>query len=216
VFQRQEVPVCVRLALAVPVAAALLAGGCDDTFISISSDGRIEVLVTSSGPGDDDDGFRVTVDDSTTQFLMPGGSVTLTGLSQGSHRVLLAGLAENCRVEGANPRPVVVTADRRASVTFLVLCERTTTGALAISVATTGDLVDTDGYLLVVGEAGARRIANSANETFSGLLPGMHLVMLKDVAHGCALEGGNPQPAVVVAGETAPVRLVVKCGVGTQ
>lgn len=201
-----------RLALSVPIAALALASGCEDTFISISSDGRIEVAVNTIGPGSDDDGFRVTVDGRTTENLALGGGVALTGLSQGSHSVLLGGLADNCRVEGANPRTVVVGADGSASVTFVVSCERGTTGALSITVVTTGEPADHDGYLLVVGESGVRPIPSSARETFTGLPPGAHLVELKNMAAGCALEGGNPQPAVVVAGETEPVGLVVRCG----
>jgi hypothetical protein len=205
-----------RLALSVPVAALALAGGCEDTFISTSSDGRIEVVVNTTGPGSDDDGFRLTVDGNTTEFLVAGGAAALTGLSQGSHSVLLGGLADNCRVEGDNPRTVVVGADGTAGVTFVVSCERGTTGTLFITVATTGEPADSDGYLLVVGESGVRPIASSANETFTGLPPGVHQVMLKNLAAGCALEGGNPQPAVVVAGETEPVGLVVRCGSATQ
>jgi hypothetical protein len=205
-----------RIALSLPVAALALVGGCDDTFISISSDGRIDVIISSVGPGGIGGGLRLTVDGSTTEFLIASGSATLTGLSQGSHSVLLGGLPDNCGVEGANPRTVVVTADGTAALTFVVFCDRSTTGALSIRVATTGEPADSDGYLLVVGEGGVRLIASSATETFTGLPAGVHLVELKNIAPGCKLEGGNPQPAVVVAGRTESVGLVVNCGAPTR
>jgi hypothetical protein len=199
------------------LAALVLLAGCGDTFfLSTDSSGRLEVVISSSGDGGDDDGFSITVDGTAAAVLTPGGRATLTGLAPGRHSVLLGGLAENCVVAGANPRTVVVGADGGASVAFDVFCERASTGALAIEVATTGQPADSDGYLLVVGEGGVRPISSGASETFTGLPPGTHLVMLKNVAAGCALEGGNPQRVVVEVGKTTPVRLMVRCGAPTQ
>jgi hypothetical protein len=201
--------------LLVPVAAALTAG-CGDTFISTSSDGRIEVAVSSSGTGFDDDGFSITVDGGTTEFLVSGGTATLTGLAPGSHVVLLTGLAENCVAEGANPRTVTVRGDGTASVAFAVHCDPARTGTLSVTISTIGQPADTDGYRLVVGEGGVRFVASSATETFTALPAGVRLVMLKDLAPGCVLDGGNPQPAVVIAGRTATLSLRIRCGGSTR
>src|SRR6187397_675656 len=111
-----------RLHPLVQLAVLALAAGCDETLISISSDGRIEVAVSTNGSDPDIDGFSVTVDGGTASFVAPGGSVVLDSLSEGSHSVLLTGLAENCRVEGTNPRIVVVGQDARATVSFDVRC----------------------------------------------------------------------------------------------
>jgi hypothetical protein len=201
-----------RLAL----VALGFAVGCGDTFISVDSDGRLEVVVSSSGDGVDNDGFTISVDGADVGQLAQGGRATLDGLSPGNHTVLLGGLAGNCVVVGANPRTVAVGADGTAAVTFDIFCERATTGGLAIQVATIGQPPDSDGYLLVVGEGGVRGIPSNADESFTGLPAGVHLVMLKNLAAGCALEGGNPQPAAVEAGETTSVRLVVRCGAPRQ
>ena len=187
--------------------------GCGDTLISVSTDGRIEISVTTTGLDVDADGFSVSVDGGTQQFVATGGRVTLTGLSAGSHSVFLSGLAENCHVDGSNPRTVVVGGDGRAAVGFSVVCARATTGGFTILVATTGTPVDPDGYVLAVAGVPFRPIGISASETFTGLVPGVHLVTLKDLATGCAVDGGNPQPFTVVAGKTVQVRLTVVCGV---
>jgi hypothetical protein len=105
-----------------------------------------------------------------------------------------------------------VGTDGTAQVAFSVRCERATTGALTIVVGTTGEPGDPDGYRLVVDGGGIRRIGASASETFAGLAEGVHLVMLKDVANGCAVQGGNPQPLTVAAGMTVRAGLVVSCG----
>ncbi len=116
---------CARLALAVPLLAAGLAGGCGETMISISTDGRIEVAVNTTGSDVDTDGFSVSVDGGTARFVAAGGAVTLADLSPGSHSVLLTGLAENCRVDGTNPQPVTVVAGRTVLVPLMVNCGAT-------------------------------------------------------------------------------------------
>jgi hypothetical protein len=113
-----------RLHPLVSFAVLALAAGCDETFISVSSDGQIEVTISTNGSDPDSDGFSVTVDGGTARLVAPGGSVVLDGLSEGSHSVLLNGLAENCRVEGTNPRDVVVGPDGQAHVSFDVSCAR--------------------------------------------------------------------------------------------
>ena len=111
-----------RLQLLVSLAVLAFAAGCDETFISVSSDGRIEVAVSTNGSGFD--GLSVIVDGGTARFIAPGGSVVLDGLSEGSHSILLSGLPATCRVEGTNPRDVVVGPDGQAQVSFDVSCAR--------------------------------------------------------------------------------------------
>jgi hypothetical protein len=200
-----------RLQSLVPLAVLGLAAGCGETFISVSSDGRIEVSVSTAGTDPDSDGFSITVDGGTARFVAPGGSVVLDSLSEGSHSVLLSGLAENCQVLGSNPRSVVVGPDGQANVSFDVRCAPATTGGFTIQVSTSGAMPDTDGYALAVAGSDIRGIAPDANETFTGLAPGVHLVTLKDVDAPCAVAGGNPQPFTVVAGKTVLVQLVVLC-----
>jgi hypothetical protein len=212
VLQRLEVSMRVPLALALPAAVLALAAGCSDTMISVSSDGRIEVAVSTTGADVDLDGFSVSVDGGVEQFVAPGARVTLAHVAPGSHSVRLSGLAENCHVVGSNPRAVVVGLDGTATMDFEVSCSRPATGGFTIIVGTAGGPADPDGYILAVAGGGLRPIGTSATETFTDLVPGVHLVTLKDVAEGCALAGGNPQPFTVVAGKTVQIRLTVNCG----
>jgi hypothetical protein len=105
-----------------PLLCLAVAAGCESAF-SISSDGIIHVLVTSSGSGVDADGFTLTVDGGDPRFVSSGGSVTLDGLAQGTHTVLLSGIAANCAVQGDNPRSVLMGPDGGATLSFAVACE---------------------------------------------------------------------------------------------
>jgi hypothetical protein len=204
--------VSIRLHPFVALAVLAFTAGCDETLISVSSDGRIEVAVSTNGSDPDVDGFSVTVDGGTARFVAPGGSVVLDSLREGSHTVLLTGLAENCQVEGTNPRVVVVDQDARATVSFDVRCAPATTGGFTIQVSTSGAEPDTDGYALAVAGGDIRSIGPNASETFHGLAPGVHLVTLKDLDVPCVVAGGNPQPFTVVPGKAVLVRLAVVCG----
>ena len=107
-----------RLAL---LASLCIAAGCGETFISISSDGRIEVAVSTDGGGTG--GLTITVDGGAAQAVPAAGIVVLSGLAEGRHSVLLGGLAEGCVVDGGNPRVVDVDRGGTASVSFAVRCE---------------------------------------------------------------------------------------------
>ncbi|MDQ3137960.1 MAG: hypothetical protein M3Q93_10300 [Gemmatimonadota bacterium] len=202
-----------RFAIAGPLAAALLAGGCGDVFIGINTDGRIEVDVRTRGVDPDLDGFSVSVDGGVQQLVGSEGAVTLADLREGTHSVQLSGLSDNCRVDGSNPRPVAVGAGQAVAVAFEVRCARITTGSLEVVVETSGQSPDTDGYAIAVAGGGIRFIGISGTETFTGLAEGAHLVSLKDVHQDCTVVGGSPRPFMVVAGKTMRVELAVACGV---
>jgi hypothetical protein len=102
---------------------AVLASGCDDTFLSFSSDGRLEISITTSGDGLDRSGFTIVVDGGAPSPVGADGSLMLTGLAPGSHQVQLTGVSETCRVDGANPRTVVVGSDGQAALRFAVVCD---------------------------------------------------------------------------------------------
>jgi len=117
-----------RIASALALVLLVPLAGCNETLISVSTDGRIEVAVNTSGLDTDTDGFSVSIDGATVQFVDAGGTVTVNNLSEGSHSVRLSGLAENCQVEGANPQTVVVKSDGVAQVSFQVRCSLVTLG----------------------------------------------------------------------------------------
>ena len=57
-------------------ALTLVAAGCGDTLISVSSDGQLEVVINTTGTGVDPDGFSISVDRKPAEFRALAGSVT--------------------------------------------------------------------------------------------------------------------------------------------
>jgi hypothetical protein len=117
--------VAIKMWNILPAIAILFRGGCESAFV-IDSDGFIQVAIRTGGPDPDTDGYSLSVDGQT--FVLPAAGSLSIQLPQGSHDVRIDGLAENCSVEGANPRTVMVGASGTAAISFVVVCARVSGG----------------------------------------------------------------------------------------
>lgn len=195
------------------LACAAASLGCGESATDTSSDGRIEITVTTSGADPQSEEYLLTLDGARPLAVTPNGSTIYDAVPEGTHIVHLFSLADNCAVSGSSsPRSVQVRDGDLVEISFTVVCSPPITGGFRIVVSTTGTLTDDDGYQLSVAGAPLRTIEVDAEETFQGLDPGMHLVTLKDVADFCEVQGGNPQPYTVVPGKTVRVAIQVRCG----
>jgi Tol biopolymer transport system component len=105
---------------AVLVLAWLLGAGCSDS--TGPKTGAIRVTVTTTGAELDRNGYSLALDGGAGQAIPVNDTITLAGLSAGSHDVLLSGLPTNCAVAAANPRAVDVVSGATAYVAFAVTC----------------------------------------------------------------------------------------------
>ena len=200
--------------LAVAGAAALLGCGSSTTEIP-SSEGRIQITVSTSGAPPQSNEYLITLNGRQPLSVAPNGSATYEGVAEGTYTVLLFALADNCVVSGsANQRSVKVEQGEIAQVTFAVLCSEPVTGGFRVVVSTVGTPLDEDGYQLSVSGTALRTIGVNAEEHYAGLDPGAHLITLKDVADFCHVAGGNPQRYTVVPGKAVRVAIMVRCGNG--
>lgn len=85
------------------------------------------------------------------------------------------------------------------------------TGDLEVSVSTTGDEQDTDGYTLTVDGSRTASIGPNGSASFNDLSVGDHQVKLSDVRANCTSEGENPRSVNVIAGESTSETFKVRC-----
>src|SRR5437870_11543953 len=84
------------------------------------------------------------------------------------------------------------------------------TGAVQVSVTTTGVELDTNGYSVAIDGGVGHAIPVNGTMTFAGLSSGSHGVLLAGLASNCGAVGAaNPRPVEVVAGDTAHVTFAV-------
>ncbi|MFC1575533.1 hypothetical protein ACFL5A_02660 [Gemmatimonadota bacterium] len=74
------------------------------------------------------------------------------------------------------------------------------TGDLQVSVGTSGEDLDPDGYLVVLDNTTTKGIPTNGSTTFEDLPLGSHSVHLTDVADNCAVSGANPRTVDVRGG----------------
>ena len=179
---------------------------------SDSSTGSIEVAVTTSGEAVDPDGYTVSVDGSAGRAIAVEGNLTVEDVSVGVHSVALQGLAQNCAVQGGNPRSVTVSENATATVAFSVTCSRVT-GSIQVAVATVGG-TDPDGYTVMLDSGSPQAVGANDTTTFTDVTIGAHSVELSGFAQGCGPQGANPQAVTVIGNRTTQIGFTVACASG--
>jgi Tol biopolymer transport system component len=97
--------------------------GCrEENPVEPTGGGSMVVVVQTSGPGMDPDGYTLVLDDTVTHSLPVAGTTTITELSAGEHALELTGLSTNCSPAAAPPSSVTIAADADASVDIDVAC----------------------------------------------------------------------------------------------
>ncbi|MBE0567028.1 MAG: hypothetical protein IH621_13790 [Krumholzibacteria bacterium] len=83
--------------------------------------GDLEVSIVEVGEGTDADGYTLQID-GTPAAIQAGMPLRVDQLAPGAHTLQLEGLGPDCRVLGANPREVTVTAGGETRALFEVAC----------------------------------------------------------------------------------------------
>ncbi len=192
------------------------AGGTASASFSVSCTalpGDLTVSTVTSGGTPDPDGYTVTLDGGPSQAIVPNGSTTFTGLTAGSHTVVLSGIANNCTVSGGTSRTVNVPAGGTGTASFSVSCPTPPppTGDLTVNTSTSGGTPDPDGYTVSVTGGGSQSIGINGSVTFSGLAAGSHTVTLGGIASNCTVSGGTSQTVNVPTGGTGTASFSVSC-----
>jgi hypothetical protein len=195
-----------------PVTPTVTAGNASTASFSVScttTSGSIDVGTATSGVELDPDGYTAQLDAGTPQAIAINGAISFASVAPGSHDVTLAGLATNCTVSGANPVSPAVTAGAAAPADFAVSCAATT-GTLLVTANTAGILPDPS-YTVAVDAGSPLPLLSGDTLTFNGQAPGLHTVVLDDVAINCVVTGTGTHVTTVTAGATTIEAYEVTC-----
>ncbi|MGZ5384770.1 MAG: hypothetical protein ACXWH0_12380 [Acidimicrobiia bacterium] len=180
--------------------------------ITCSSAGAIQIVTTTSAAGGDidPDGYSLSIDGQAAQPIGANASLTVEGITEGSHTVALSGIAVNCGIVGQNPQSVSVLSGSTASLSFEITCS-SGTGSIQVVTTTTGAGTDPDGFALLLDGSDRGAIGVSATSSLTGLTAGPHSVGLTGLAGNCQISGPNPRAVSVTVGGTAQVAFAVSC-----
>ena len=188
----------------VVVAAGALGCGSDPSGVPART---LEVVVVTSGPEPDPDGYTVQVDGEPSRPISPSQAFQRPDISPGNHSVYISGLAGNCSVVGANPRQVVVEAEGTTTITVEVAC-RPGVGSVLVSIRTQGPAAYPSTYAVALD--GAAAVAVDTGLVLLEALPGEHRVQLAGLAENCTTQG-NPRTVSVTKVDVIQVEFLVLC-----
>ena len=154
--------------------------------------------------------YTITVDRGTPReiFVFENDTLKLNGLAHGAHTVELSGLPSMCNA-GALTRQVTLRGDDTARVEYTIQCTRTT-GDVRVSVTTSGQDLDLDGYTVLVNQVARGIVPPNGQTTLQFLQPGNASISLSNVAPNCSPAAAS-QSVAVVAGVLATVNMTVTC-----
>jgi WD40 repeat protein len=84
-------------------------------------------------------------------------------------------------------------------------------GTIQVTVTSTGNDIDPDGYTVTVDSRLSTHVAASNTIAFAGLATGDHSVRLDNLASNCTVTGANPRTVSVVAEATATASFAIAC-----
>lgn len=107
-----------------------------------STTGAIALTTSTTGRLQDPDGYALAIDGGTPQLIPVNGTLTIGGLTPGTHAAALSGVAANCRVRGDNPLTLTVATGTTTPGQFQVTCVGQVSQWTLVDAGTTADLTD--------------------------------------------------------------------------
>ena len=175
--------------------------------------GSVRVAAATTGTSPDPDGYTITLNGNAQGALGTSAEITLESISPGRQSIGLSGVADNCAVQGDNPRNVAIAAASVAALAFSVRCTQPppVIATIRISTSTTGPDQDEDGYVVSVDGGAEQPIGVTATSTLTNTAAGAHTVALSGITANCSLAGTNPRNITAPAGGVTEVSFVVTC-----
>ena len=181
----------------------------------VSYVGTVRVTTVTTGGELDPNGYVAMSEGMQLAIVGANTATTIPGVRAGRQLIWIGDVASNCRVVTPNPVDVDVPFPGTAEVTFAVEC--VLSGALRVTVATTGVDVNHNGYIVTIGApsvsfAGSLTVPPNGSVTFASLRPAAdYRVMLHALGANCDVVGADIQTVGVIGGDTASVMVEVVC-----
>lgn len=160
------------------------AQGPEFTVEAVQQPKSLQVVTSTQGSMQDEDGYTLSVSGQDDRIVKPTDNVTYSNILENSVQVELTGVADNCVVEGDNPRSVNLdNSDNWGYTEFTVTCSAPapeitsidpTSGPTGTEVTITGSNFSAVASENNVQFNGERAELNSASETqLVAIVPGL-------------------------------------------
>lgn len=167
--------------------------------------GDLRVVVTTTGPDQDADGYVITANGSSAGPIPANGQVTFPFVTPATYTIGLTGVAGNCAA--SPPQNVTITAGVLSTVSFTVTC--TQSAVVRVVSSATGSDVDPDGIIVRVGTASPTRFPHGTG--YMRVPTGTMTYEFTDVQANCTLAGAASGSVTTAAGDTTTLTATATC-----
>lgn len=167
--------------------------------------GDLRVVVSTTGPDQDADGYTITANGSNAGPIPANGQVTFQFVTPATYTIGLTGVAGNCTASG--PQNATITAGVLTTVTFTVTC--TQSAVVRVVSSATGSDADPDGIILRVGTAPPTRFPHGT--AYMRVPTGTMSYDIGDVQVNCTLAGAASGSLTTTAGDTTTLTASASC-----
>jgi hypothetical protein len=171
--------------------------------------GTLEITVATTGAELDGDGYLVQLDAEPVRRVASGEIIRLT-VDAGTHRIELSDVSATCIVGSDNPRSVAVAEEQTVAVGFEITCTSSPQSSIQVTITTSGDDLDADGYGVALDNGELQPVGTNAGHEFSGLTTGAHIVELSGIARNCRVQDSS-RVQLMLAAEPAVVQFTIEC-----
>jgi hypothetical protein len=205
----QVVAMCAPRSL---LTSLLLASGttlaCNGNDVSGPTGATLEVTVSTTGAEPDVDGYTVQVDAENARAVQPAGTIQARNIPPGDHTIYVGGVADNCIVNGANPRSVSVPVEGITTIAIEVVCVART-GSVLVTTRTQGAPPFPNDHAVVVDGTG-RAAIDTGIVLIKSVTPGTHVIQLTGLSSQCSAQQ-NPTTVSVEVDAVTSVEFQVIC-----
>ncbi len=190
------------------VLTTVAVAACDGDSVAGFAGPSLEIIVSITGAEPDLDGYTIQVDAERARAVRTATPLQVHNIQPGNHTVFVAGIADNCMVDGANPRSVMVEIEGTTTVTIPVVCAART-GQVLVTTSTRGRLPYATPPTVLIDGAERANI-DTGIVLIRDVAPGQHVIALRGMAAHCMAQG-NPRTVSIEAVQTKAVDFLVTC-----
>ena len=201
---RKSRSLCLVLSFA---TVALVVASCKDS--TAPTTGTVRVIITTTGTDMDVDGYVLSVDGEDPRAVTIRDTITIGGLDEQEHSIMLSGLASNCTVAD-NPALATVAAGAVLETSFTVSCAARL-GNIIVTTISGGQDIGSQPYGLRLDGFHQGTIATTGTVELTGIHEGAHELTLTSVPTNCTVLGSNPRTVNVTYLQNSTVQFAITC-----
>lgn len=183
--------------------------GCNDNSGPDLGNGSIEIITITHG--ENAAGYEVRIEGEEQMHVDVNDTLQSGSLNNGTYKVELLELPEECSVVGLNPVTVKIEDAHKESVTFEINCGDALNKTGTLEIISSTSLINSQEIYSVFINSEQYEIGANDTLLFENIAPDTYQIELGDLPSNCTVRGNNPQEIPVTTEFTVDLSFDVFC-----